>query len=57
MDPEKNGDSKIWDFKMSRTQTWIKNRKNICKREKNQKYYVKIYEIDSYFYECHKEII
>ena len=33
------------------------NRKNICKRKLLEEYYDKIYEIEPYFYEHHKDKI
>ena len=40
---------------MSRTRRQIKNRKNVCEEKILEEYYVKIYEIDPYFYGHYKE--
>ena len=48
-------DSRILDFRMSRTQSQIKNRKHFANEKTLEEYNVRIYEIDLYFYEHYVE--
>ena len=54
---KKIDDSRLWDCRMSRTQSQIKNRKHICEWKNTWKYSVKNYEIETYFYEHYKKKI